>query len=152
MARALEAGASDYIIKPFSPTELAARIKAALQSSTPRAGTAAAPQSNVPASQQHFELGDMSIDHAARLVHVSGHPIDLAPVEYRILTELAANAGTLLTHNQLISAVWGTDTNRGPNRLRTVIKDLRQKPGDDARNPRHIFTAPRVGYRMPKPS
>ena len=72
-------------------------------------------------------------------------------MEYRLLTALAANAGTLVPHQQLIADVWGPGTAADAHRLRTVIKNLRQKLGDDARNPRYIFTGARVGYRMPRP-
>ncbi|WP_423917434.1 winged helix-turn-helix domain-containing protein [Candidatus Poriferisodalis sp.] len=101
--------------------------------------------------RRRFTLGDLSIDDAARLVRVSGSPVELARIEYNLLAELAANAGTVLTHEQLLTAVWGSDSAADPSRLRIVIKDLRRKLGDDARNPRYIVTVPRVGYRMPHP-
>ena len=152
VANALEAGAADYIIKPFSPTELAARIRAALRGRTlPAAASPAPERPSDRSSQNQFELGELSIDYSAQLVSVAGRTVDLAPVEYRLLTALAANAGTLVPHQQLIAAVWGPGTAADAHRLRTVIKNLRQKLGDDARNPRYIFTGARVGYRMPRP-
>lgn len=147
VAQALEMGAADYIIKPFSPTELAARIKAALRARRHRS----VPTPKDTPELDRFELQELTIDWAAHLVHLSGRPVDLAPVEYRLLAALAANAGTLLTHEQLIVAIWGPDSTKDPSRLRTVVKNIRQKLGDDANNPRYIFTAARVGYRMPKP-
>ena len=153
IADALQMGAADYIIKPFSPTELAARISAALRNSRRSAAPAPAhaPEApQTPPSAGLFEIAAMSIDHAARLVVVDGRRVELTPIEYRLLVHLAANAGTLLTHDQLLAAVWGPDQ-LDPGRLRSVVKNLRQKLGDNARNPHYITTVPHIGYRMPKP-
>ena len=154
VAHALEMGAADYIIKPFSPTELAARIKAALRARRrgPAPGPAPGPAAADPAGQGTFELGGLAIDWAARVVHLDGREVDLAPMEYRLVAELAANAGTLIPHDQLIAAVWGPDSTADPSRLRTVVKNVRHKLGDDASDPRYIITAARMGYRMPKPA
>ena len=154
IADALQMGAADYIIKPFSPTELAARISAALRNRHRSAAPAPAhapdaPQ--MPPSAGLFEIAAMSIDHAARLVVVDGRPVELTPIEYRLLVHLAANAGTLLSHDQLLAAVWGPDSQVDTSRLRSVVKTLRQKLGDNARNPHYITTVPHIGYRMPKP-
>ena len=154
IADALQMGAADYITKPFSPTELAARISAALHNRHRSAHPAPphAPEApQMPPSAGLFEIAAMSIDHAARLAVVDGRPVELTSIEYRLLVHLAANAGTLLTHDQLLAAVWGPDSQLNPGRLRSVIKNLRQKLGDNARNPHYITTVPHIGYRMPKP-
>ena len=153
IAKAFEMGAADYIVKPFSPTELAARIRAAMRSKRglPGRQPSAAPSAPGPSAPDRFELGDMVIDHAARMVAVAGQPVDLTPIEYRLLVELAANVGVLLTHEQLLNRVWGADKAADASRMRTVVKNLRQKLGDNARNSRYIATVPHVGYRMPAP-
>ena len=153
VANALETGAADYIIKPFAPTELAARIKAAMRRpSHGRPAAVGAPPGAGPRApaRGRFEYGDLSIDYAAHLVRTADGVAELTPVEYRLLVELAVNAGTLLTHDRLIANVWGGGGGDA-NRLRTAIKNLRRKIGDDARHPRYIFTASRVGYRMASP-
>ena len=78
----------------------------------------------------------------------AGSPVDLTPTEYRLLAELASNAGRVMTHDQLLSLVWGEERPDGSGTLRTVVKRLRRKLGDDATNPRYILTRPRVGYVM----
>lgn len=149
VANALETGAADYIIKPFAPTELAARIRAALRGRAAGAGASPRGGTGAPA-EGRFELGELSIDYAAQLVRTADGIVDLAPVEYRLLVELAVNAGTLLTHERLITNVWGGGGGDA-NRLRTAIKNLRRKINDNARHPRYIFTASRIGYRMATP-
>ncbi len=150
IAKALQMGAADYIVKPFSPTELTARIQAGLRhAQAPSAPTAAARTG--PPAVGRVELGDLIIDHPARLVTVAGEPVNLAPIEYNVLIELAAHASTVITHEQLLAAVWGSDSATDLGRMHTTIKNLRRKLGDNARNPRYIATVPRVGYRMPKP-
>ena len=151
IARALELGASDYIVKPFAPTELSARIKAALRSRALQPRVTAPAAATAPSAEGTFEYDELTIDFGAQLVHLDDQPVELAPVEYRVLIELATNAGTLVTHDHLISRVWGPGTAADTNRLRTVIKNLRRKLQDDARNPRYIFTSSRIGYRMPAP-
>lgn len=119
------------------------------------AGVARSPTSSGHAwglsAHRQITHGDITIDNAARMVRVSGRPVDLAPIEYKLLSELAVNAGTLLTHDQLLHAVWESGADADASRLRNVIKELRRKLGDDARNPRYIVTVPRVGYRMADP-
>ena len=137
IARALELGAADYLVKPFSPTELVARIRAALRR---HAGP-----------QGLYRAGDLSIDRAERRVILAGHPLKLTATEYDLLSELAANAGRVLTHGDLLQRVWRS-RNKGDTRVvHTFVKRLRRKLGDNASNPAYIFTEPRVGYRMPKP-
>ena len=151
IAKALHMGAADYIVKPFSTTELTARIQAALRNKPPAATPGAATTPTEPPPQAPFELGDLTIDHPARLVTTAGQPVNLTPIEYRLLAELAANAGTVLTHDQLLATVWGTDSPTDVGPLHTAIKNLRRKLGDNARNPTYITTVPHIGYRIPKP-
>lgn len=136
IARAFEMGAVDYIVKPFSPTELAARVRAALRKR--------------PEQPESFTLGDLSINFSDHVVTLAGRQVDLTPTEYRLLAELAANAGVAQTHSHLLKRVWGPDLTDDARRMRTVVKDLRKKLGDNARNPRYIVTMPHIGYRMPK--
>ena len=141
IARAFEQGATDYIVKPFSPTELVARVRAALRRQME-------PYQLEPT--EPYVLGDLTIDYAERYVTVTGQPVQLTASEYELLFELSVNAGRVLTHAQLLRRVWGL-TNTGDVRLlRTLVRRLRRKLGDDASNPTYIFAEPRVGYRMPK--
>ena len=138
IARALEAGAEDYVVKPFSPTELTARIRAALRR-----------RSNpVP-----FILGELAIDYDRRRVTVAGRPVTLTPTEYELLRALAQGAGRILTHEDLLRKVWA---GRGhgkvkPKIVRAYVKRLRQRLGDDAARPAWIVNERGVGYRMPRP-
>ena len=138
IARAFDMGAVDYVVKPFSPTELAARIRAALRKR-------AAIEPSDP-----YVLGDLTIDYAERRVTLAGRPLPLIAMEYRLLAELSANAGRLLTYEHLLERVWGEKSSGDVRPMRTIVSKLRRKLGDDADNPTYIFTEPRVGYRMPK--
>ena len=139
VTRALDMGAVDYVVKPFAPSELAARVRAALRQ---RAGLS-------PAAQpQPYVLGDLSIDYAQRRVAVAGNPVELTATEYAVLYELSASAGMALTHDQLVARVWGVGRSGDSGLVRTIVRRLRQKLDDDAESPRYIFTEPRVGYRM----
>ena len=138
IARAFDMGAVDYVVKPFSPTELAARIRAALRKR-------AASEPSDP-----YVLGDLTIDYAERSVTLAGRPLPLIAMEYRLLAELSANAGRLLTYEHLLERVWGEKSSGDVRPMRTIVSKLRRKLGDDADNPTYIFTEPRVGYRMPK--
>ena len=137
VARAFEMGADDYVVKPFSPTELVARIKTAL-----RRRTLSEPA--VP-----YVLGDLTIDYAERLVTLAGKPIDLTAIQYRLLVELSGNAGRVLTYEHLLRRVWNSDGDADVRPMRTSVSAIRGKLGDDADNPTYIFTELRVGYRMP---
>ena len=148
ISKAFEMGAADYIIKPFSPTELAARVKAALRNN-PTQQSHHMPGHHTP---RPFTLGELTIDYTARMVTVAGHPVDLTHIEFNLLAELSANPGIPQTHEQLLCKVWGPGKTADPQRLRTVIKNLRHKLGDSARNPKYIATMPHFGYRMAKPS
>ena len=140
VARALDEGAADYLVKPFSPVELAARIRAALR------------RRETPEPSAPYVLGDLTIDYAERRASLAGRPVPLTAIEYRTLAELASHAGRVLTYEHLLRRVWrldpDIDTDLRP--MRTAISSLRRKLGDDADDPTYIFTQLRVGYRMPK--
>ena len=140
IVRALEAGADDYVVKPFSPTELVARVQTALR-------RRAAIELAVPS--QPYRLGQLIIDYAERRVSLSGHTVRLTDIEYRLLAELSINAGRVLTHDHLLQRVWGPGHSGRSGPVRTFVKNLRHKLGDDADDPTYVFTEPRVGYRMP---
>ena len=136
IARALEAGAADYIVKPFSPTELTARIRAVLRRR---------------ADPQPFLLGDLAIDYDRRQVTVAGRPVALTATEYELLRVLSLNAGRVTTSETLLNRVWAGRGNGDTKVVRAFVKQLRQKLGDDAANPAWIFNVRGVGYRMPRP-
>ena len=139
IARAFEMGASDYMVKPFSPTELVARIRAALRQPV---------DSPFPENHGKFLLGDLAIDYDRHQVHLAGRPVDLTATEYRLLCELSANEGRILTYEELMRRVWGKMNSRDRRVVRTHIKRLRQKLGDDVKTPNYVITEPRLGYRM----
>ena len=138
IARAFEMGAVDYVVKPFSPTELAARIGAAL-----RRGEVAEPL-------EPYVRGGLVIDYALHRVSVDGQPVPLTTMEYRTLAELAANAGRVLTYQHLLERVWREPPDAEMSPMRTMVAKLRTKLGEGARNPRYLFTEARVGYWMPR--
>ena len=142
VAKALRMGADDYIIKPYSSTELLTRVVASLR----KRGAAATPM-----PRQAYHLGDLTIDYADRSVTVSDRPVQLSRTEYKLLFELSTNAGRVLTHSQILQRVWGEGYFGDSQLLRAAVKNLRHKLRDDAKNPRYVFTEPRVGYRMAKP-
>ena len=143
IARAFDTGAADYVVKPFSPTELAARIRSVLRQ---RAGIGYLGQ------PENYLLEDLVINYTERRVALAGQPVVLTATEYALLFELSTNAGMVLTHGQLLQRVWDQGHSGDAGLVRTVVKRLRQKLGDDAYEPKYIFTEPRVGYRMGKPS
>ena len=136
MVRALDMGAVDYVVKPFSPTELAARIRAALRKQA------------VAEPVTPYVRGDLRIDYTEHRVTLAGHLVPLTAIEYRTLAELAVNAGRVVTYAQLLQRVWGMRSDGDVRPMRTVISRLRSKLGDDADTPAYIFTESRVGYRM----
>ena len=136
IARALEAGADDYVVKPFSPTELMARIRAALRRRS---------------NQAPFVLGNLAIDYDRRRVSVAGRPVTLTATEYELLRVLAQGAGRVLTHQALLRQVWAGRVTANPKIVRAYVKRLRNKLGDDAARPAWIFNERGVGYRMPRP-
>ena len=139
VARAFDMGAADYLVKPFSPTELAARIRAALRKGVE-------PSPGEP-SGTHL-VGELSIDYARRRVTLAGEPVELTNTEYEVLYQLAVQAPRVLTHGLLLQRVWGPERGGEGSLLRNVVRKLRRKLGDDAADPRYIVTEPRVGYRM----
>ena len=143
IGRAFELGAFDYVAKPFTSTEMLARIGVALR------GRLAAGRDG---PSGHYQSGELSIDYVEREVMVSGRPIHLTSTEYKLLTELSASAGRVLTHEQILRRVWGPLYTSDPRIVRTYIKELRHKLGDNASRPTYIFNEPGVGYRMPRPS
>ena len=138
VARAFEMGADDYVVKPFSPTELVARIRAALR----RRMTS---EPEVP-----YVVRELTIDYAERLVTLRGIPVDLTAIQYRLLVELSANAGRVVTYEYLLRRVWGGEGDGDVRPIRTAISTIRRKLGDDADNPVYIITELRVGYKMPR--
>ena len=140
--RALDLGAADYMVKPFSSTELTARIRAALRK---------AAVTDVGDEALPFALGDLFIDYAQRRVEIASQPLHLTPLEYEMLRVLSLNGGRPMSHAQLLRRVWRVTSAGDPQVVRTHMRRLRRKLGDDANNPRFIFTEPGVGYRMPSP-
>ena len=141
IARAFENGADDYVVKPFSPMELVARIRAALHRRE-------APEWAEPS--EPFVLGELTIDYAGRRVTVAGRPVQMTAIEYGLLFELSVNAGRVMTYDRLLRRVWGLRRSGDSRRVRTAAKQLRRKLGDDANNPTYILNEPSVGYRMEK--
>lgn len=138
IAKAFELGAADYVVKPFAPAELVARIGAALRQ------VAAFPHAGI----EPYRHGDLVINYLERSVTVAGEPVRLTPTEYKLLFELSRYPGRVLTHDQLLKSVWSQDHPADQRLLRSFIKNVRQKLGDDARNPSYIFTQSGVGYRL----
>ncbi|MYI07740.1 MAG: response regulator, partial [Gemmatimonadetes bacterium] len=133
IARALELGAADYIVKPFSPTELVARVRAAL--------------SRQPESEP-FALGELRIRYDRREVTVAGRAVELTATEYELLRVLSLNAGRVVTKDVLLRRIWGMRAGRKTEALRTCVKKLRRKLGGSGADPTYIFNQRGVGYRM----
>ena len=141
VAHAFDSGASDYIVKPFSPTELVARIGASLRD---RAGNS----SRNPLKP--YVSGELSIDYSRRLVKIGGRTARLTAIEYALIRELSVNEGRVVTHDQLIRRVWGRNASGGVATLRTHVARARRKLGDNGSEPEYLFSEPQVGYRMAK--
>jgi two-component system KDP operon response regulator KdpE len=137
---ALDAGADDYVVKPFGIEELLARIRAALRRYSPADA--------IPA----YVSKDLTIDFESRLVNVRGAAVHLTPKEYDVLKYLVANQGKPLTHRRLLQAVWGPDYGNETENLRVVINQLRKKIEADPARPKYIVTEPWVGYRFQPPT
>jgi two-component system, OmpR family, KDP operon response regulator KdpE len=137
---ALDAGADDYVVKPFGMDELLARLRAAVRRARPAE------------ARPRLVFGDLELDLARQLVRLGGQPVHLTPTEYRLLEALATNSGKLLTHTWLLGRVWGPAYDRESHYVRVYIQQLRQKLGDDPARPRFIITEPGLGYRWrPEP-
>ncbi|XHS76532.1 two-component system response regulator KdpE [Burkholderiaceae bacterium UC74_6] len=139
---ALDAGADDYLTKPFSVGELMARVRVAQ-----RRSQNAAAAGNAPA-ETTFRFGEVEVDLAARRVLRAGEAVHLTPIEYRLLTHLIANAGKVLSHRQLLKAVWGPSHVDDNHYLRVYMGNLRQKLEQSPAQPRHLLTETAVGYRL----
>lgn len=134
---ALDLGADDYIVKPFGVEELLARVRAALRHRLQQQGLG-----------PNFKLGDLGIDFLGRKVTVSDNEVKLSKREFDLLRLLAEHAGKVMTHRQVLSALWGEAHKDDVEYLRVYVRQLRAKLGDDPANPRFIETEPGVGYRL----
>jgi len=136
---ALDAGADDYVTKPFSGDELLARLRAALR----RTG---------PSAEPVLEVGDLTVDRNKRSVTFAGEAVSLTPTEYDLLRLLAENEGKLLTHPAILRAIWGPAYRAESNYLHVYVSHLRRKIEPDPARPRYILNQPGVGYRLVSPS
>jgi len=135
---ALDAGADDYLTKPFGVAELLARVRATVRRRAQPAG------SEKPA----ITFGDIDIDLVARTVKKRGELVHLTPIEYRLLALLIANTGRVLTHRQILRDVWGPSHVESPHYVRVYMGHLREKLEDDPAQPKHLITETAVGYRL----
>lgn len=135
--RALDAGADDYIVKPFGTEELVARIRAVLRR-----------QADVTSGEPVVRTGDLEIDLARRSISVNGRAVHLTPTEFELLRYLALHAGKPVSHTTLLRQVWGEYAVGDKYNTRYVVAQIRKKLGDDPANPRYIVNEPGVGYRL----
>jgi two-component system KDP operon response regulator KdpE len=140
--RALDAGADDYLTKPFGAGELLARMRVAQRHADRRKQGTADPI---------FKLDDLEVDLAKRLVSVGGRAVHLTPTEYKLLTILIRSGGRVVTHRQLLKEVWGVSFSEHTHYLRVFMAQLRHKLEADPARPRYLLTEPGVGYRVRQP-
>jgi two-component system KDP operon response regulator KdpE len=140
-AEALDVGADDYLSKPFSVTELMARIRVSIRHLELLKG-------NGSGEQKEFILDELKIDYIKRLVYVKDKEIHLTPLEYDLLVLLSKNAGKVLTHNFILKEVWGSYTGKDTQSLRVFLTSLRKKIESNPAQPKYILTEAGVGYRM----
>lgn len=142
---ALDAGADDYLTKPFGVGELLARVRANLRRPRSSAEDGATPSAS---EDPVFRFGEVSVDRQARVVHRNGAEVHLTPIEYRLLMVLVANAGRVMTQRQLLKEVWGPSHAEQGHYLRIYMGHLRQKLERDPAQPEHLLTETAVGYRL----
>ena len=142
VVQAFEMGADGYMVMPFSPSDLMARIRATLRL------LKANGDSDV---ERTYRSGDVHINFDARILSVAGQPVPMTATEYKLLAELARGAGRVLTQDMLLQRVWGPEYLGESQLLRSFIKSLRQKLSDNARKPTYIFTEHGIGYRLAEP-
>jgi len=138
---ALDAGADDYLVKPFGAGELMARVRAQLRRHALAAGSE-------PGADATLQFGDVHVDLARRMVERAGEPLHLTPIEYRLLTHLASQPDRVVTHRQLLKAVWGPGHQEDTHYVRVHMANLRKKIESDPSMPRHLVTEAGVGYRF----
>ena len=136
VAKALESGAADYLVKPFSPTELVARVRAALRRRE---------------EPEPFVVGELAIDYAQRRVTLGGEALDLTATEYELLRVLSLDAGRVVTFETLLRRVWAKRESASVNLVRNFVRNLRRKLGESASSPAYLLNERGVGYRMAKP-
>jgi two-component system KDP operon response regulator KdpE len=135
---ALDAGADDYLVKPFGAAELLARVRAQLRRLTLTS----------PSADPVLRFGAVTVDLARRVVERHGAPVHLTPIEYRLLTHLASQPDRVVTHQQLLKAVWGPGHAQDTHYVRVHMANLRKKVEDEPSMPKHVLTEAGVGYRF----
>jgi two-component system KDP operon response regulator KdpE len=143
---ALDAGADDYLTKPFGVGELLARVRANLR--RPRTGSGNASTPGVDEEDPVFRFGEVAVDRQARVVRRNSEEVHLTPIEYRLLMALISNAGRVMTQRQLLKDVWGPSHTEQGHYLRIYMGHLRQKLERDPAQPEHLLTETAVGYRL----